>query len=77
VATSATLHSFHPQQPAQPLLNMTLPLTMRRKVVPLTTRVLPEEQYPPMARMPAQPTGSSISPYGSLKATRLMELQPL
>ena len=79
VSTSDMLHCVHTAQTFQPLFIITLPLTMRLKVVPLTTGLLgglhglpPPVQNPPIARMPLQPLGSVISSNGSLKTMRLV-----
>ena len=76
VATSAMAQLFHPGQLPKPLLNMSLPITISWKSTPLTSRVTFERQYPPIARMPLQPTGSVTSLQGSLKTMRLLPLQP-
>jgi hypothetical protein len=44
VATSARLHCVQAEHPPQPLLKVTLPMTICMNVVPLTTVVLPLEQ---------------------------------
>ena len=79
VSTSDMLHCVHAPQTSHPLFIVTLPLTMRLKVVPLTTELLAgmhglplEVQKPPIARMPLQLVGSVISLNGSLKTTRLV-----
>jgi len=72
VTTSARLHSVQTEHPPQPLLKVTLPVTICTNVVPLTTVVLLVEQYPPSASTPLQPLGSLTSLFGSLNTMRLM-----
>src|SRR6185436_11767499 len=76
VATSATLQTVQIEQSPQPLLNVTLPLTMRRNVVPFSVRRSSLVQNPPTANVPEQPSGSAISSKGSLKTSRLSSGQP-